>query len=67
MSGTTVGEIVARLTLESSQFSAGVSQAESQMNQMSNSAKSLSTQMGLVQNGSPSGRGRNSRGHRRIS
>ncbi|MED1527925.1 phage tail tape measure protein [Bacillus pumilus] len=49
MSGTTVGEIVARLTLESSQFSAGVSQAESQMNQMSNSAKSLSTQMGLVQ------------------
>lgn len=49
MSGTTVGEIVARLTLESSQFSAGVSQAENQMQQMSNSAKSLSTQMGLVQ------------------
>ncbi|EDW22550.1 phage tail tape measure protein [Bacillus pumilus] len=49
MSGTTVGEIVARLSLESSQFSAGVSQAESQMNQMSNSAKSLSTQMGIVQ------------------
>ncbi|MGE1096808.1 phage tail tape measure protein [Bacillus altitudinis] len=49
MSGTTVGEIVARLTLESSQFSAGVSQAENQMQQMGNSAKSLSTQMGLVQ------------------
>ncbi|MFW0909612.1 phage tail tape measure protein [Bacillus altitudinis] len=49
MSGTTVGEIVARLTLESSQFSAGVSQAENQMQQMGNSAKSLSTQMGLIQ------------------
>ncbi|MGF9741883.1 phage tail tape measure protein [Bacillus safensis] len=49
MSGTTVGEIVARLTLESSQFSAGVSQAENQMQQMSNSANSLSKQMGLVQ------------------
>ncbi|WP_366560675.1 phage tail tape measure protein (plasmid) [Bacillus pumilus] len=49
MSGTTVGEIVARLTLESSQFSAGVSQAENQMQQMSNSAKSLSTQMSIVQ------------------
>ncbi|WP_144482293.1 phage tail tape measure protein [Bacillus pumilus] len=49
MSGTTVGEIVARLTLESSQFSSGVSQAENQMQQMGNSAKSLSTQMGLVQ------------------
>ncbi|MEH7736826.1 phage tail tape measure protein [Bacillus pumilus] len=49
MAGTTVGEIVARLTLESSQFSAGVSQAENQMQQMGNSAKSLSTQMGLIQ------------------
>ncbi|MBD3861350.1 phage tail tape measure protein [Bacillus sp. 28A-2] len=49
MSGTTVGEIVARLTLESSQFSAGVSQAENQMRQMGNSANSLSKQMGLVQ------------------
>ncbi|MCM3140394.1 phage tail tape measure protein [Bacillus safensis] len=49
MSGTTVGEIVARLTLESSQFSAGVSQAENQMQQMGNSANSLSKQMGLVQ------------------
>ncbi|ATP95386.1 phage tail tape measure protein [Bacillus altitudinis] len=49
MSGTTVGEIVARLTLESSQFSAGVSQAENQMQQMGNSAQSLSKQMGLVQ------------------
>ncbi|WP_303984545.1 phage tail tape measure protein [Niallia circulans] len=49
MSGTTVGEIVARLTLESSQFSAGVSQAENQMQQMGNSAQSLSKQMGLIQ------------------
>ncbi|MGM0966933.1 MAG: phage tail tape measure protein [Bacillota bacterium] len=49
MAGTTVGEIVARLELDSSQFSAGVSQAESQMQQMGNSAKSLSTQMGLIQ------------------
>lgn len=49
MAGTTVGEIVARLSLESSQFSAGVSQAENQMQQMGNSAKSLSTQMGLIQ------------------
>lgn len=49
MSGTTVGEIVARLSLESSQFSAGVSQAENQMQQMGNSANSLSKQMSLVQ------------------
>ncbi|MDR4198272.1 phage tail tape measure protein [Bacillus altitudinis] len=49
MSAVSVGEIVARLELDSAQFSAGVSQAESQMNQMSNSAKSLSTQMGIVQ------------------
>ncbi|MFL0437096.1 phage tail tape measure protein [Bacillus pumilus] len=49
MSAVSVGEIVARLELDSAQFSAGVSQAENQMQQMGNSAKSLSTQMGLVQ------------------
>ncbi|MGM0815287.1 MAG: phage tail tape measure protein [Bacillota bacterium] len=49
MAGTTVGEIVARLELDSSQFSAGVSQAENQMQQMGNSANSLSKQMGLIQ------------------
>ncbi|WP_285526601.1 phage tail tape measure protein [Bacillus altitudinis] len=49
MSAVSVGEIVARLELDSSQFSAGVSRAENQMRQMGNSAKSLSSQMGLVQ------------------
>ncbi|MBR0590640.1 phage tail tape measure protein [Bacillus pumilus] len=49
MSAVSVGEIVARLELDSAQFSAGVSQAENQMQQMGNSAKSLSTQMGIVQ------------------
>ncbi|MGG0624859.1 phage tail tape measure protein [Bacillus altitudinis] len=49
MSAVSVGEIVARLELESSQFTAGVAQAQAQMQQMSNSANSLSKQMGLVQ------------------
>ncbi|TFW48972.1 phage tail tape measure protein [Bacillus sp. 005/A4HT-01/001] len=49
MSAVSVGEIVARLELESSQFTAGVAQAQAQMQQMGNSAKSLSTQMGLIQ------------------
>ncbi|WP_226568138.1 phage tail tape measure protein [Bacillus stratosphericus] len=49
MAGTSVGEIVARLELDSSQFSAGVSRAEGQMRQMGSSAKSLSKQMSLVQ------------------
>ncbi|WP_348936666.1 phage tail tape measure protein [Bacillus sp. BS1807G30] len=49
MSAVSVGEIVARLELDSAQFSAGVSQAENQMQQMGNSAQSLSKQMGLVQ------------------
>ncbi|WP_456265318.1 MULTISPECIES: phage tail tape measure protein [unclassified Bacillus (in: firmicutes)] len=49
MSAVSVGEIVARLELDSAQFSAGVSQAENQMRQMGNSANSLSKQMGLVQ------------------
>lgn len=49
MSAVSVGEIVARLELDSAQFSAGVSQAENQMQQMGNSAQSLSKQMGLIQ------------------
>lgn len=49
MSAVSVGEIVARLELDSSQFSSSVSQAQAQMQQMGNSAKSLSSQMGLVQ------------------
>ncbi|MFP3812891.1 phage tail tape measure protein [Bacillus sp. SIMBA_005] len=49
MSAVSVGEIVARLELDSSQFSSSVSQAENQMQQMGNSAQSLSKQMGLVQ------------------
>ncbi|PRS14633.1 phage tail tape measure protein [Bacillus pumilus] len=49
MSAVSVGEIVARLELDSSQFSSSVSQAQAQMQQMGNSARSLSSQMGLVQ------------------
>ncbi|ATH73152.1 phage tail tape measure protein [Bacillus altitudinis] len=49
MSAVSVGEIVARLELDSSQFSSSVSQAQAQMQQMGNSANSLSKQMGLVQ------------------
>ena len=49
MTAVSVGEIVARLELDASQFSANVRQVEGQMRQMGNSAKSLSTQMGLVQ------------------
>ncbi|MER3121280.1 phage tail tape measure protein [Bacillus altitudinis] len=49
MSAVSVGEIVARLELDSSQFSSSVSQAENQMQQMGNSAQSLSKQMGLIQ------------------
>ncbi|MGG0619223.1 phage tail tape measure protein [Bacillus altitudinis] len=49
MSAVSVGEIVARLELDSSQFSSSVSQAQAQMQQMGNSAQSLSKQMGLVQ------------------
>ncbi|PRO41418.1 phage tail tape measure protein [Bacillus sp. LLTC93] len=49
MAGVSVGEITATLTLQSNQFTAGVAQAQAQMQQMGNSAKSLSSQMGLVQ------------------
>lgn len=49
MSAVSVGEIVARLELDSSQFSSSVSQAQAQMQQMGNSAQSLSKQMGLIQ------------------
>ncbi|MCY7572449.1 phage tail tape measure protein [Bacillus pumilus] len=49
MSAVSVGEIVARLELDSSQFSSSVSQAQAQMQQMGNTAQSLSSQMGLVQ------------------
>ncbi|WP_414051588.1 phage tail tape measure protein [Bacillus pumilus] len=49
MTAVSVGEIVARLELDASQFSANVRQVEGQMQQMGNSAKSLSTQMGLIQ------------------
>lgn len=49
MSAVSVGEIVARLELDSSQFSSSVSRAQAQMQQMGNSARSLSSQMGLVQ------------------
>lgn len=49
MAGVSVGEITATLTLQSNQFTAGVAQAQAQMQQMGNSARSLSSQMGLVQ------------------
>jgi len=49
LAGVSVGEITATLTLQSNQFTAGVAQAQAQMQQMGNSAKSLSSQMGLVQ------------------
>ncbi|WP_353854812.1 phage tail tape measure protein [Bacillus sp. Bos-x628] len=52
MAGVSVGEITATLTLQSSQFSASVAQAQAQMQQMGNSAKSLSSQMGLIQKAS---------------
>ncbi|WP_431818764.1 phage tail tape measure protein [Bacillus pumilus] len=49
MAGVSVGEITATLTLQSNQFTAGVAQAQAQMQQMGNTAQSLSSQMGLVQ------------------
>ncbi|WP_431805443.1 phage tail tape measure protein [Bacillus pumilus] len=49
MAGVSVGEITATLTLQSNQFTAGVAQAQAQMQQMGNTANSLSSQMGLVQ------------------
>ncbi|MEC1426621.1 phage tail tape measure protein [Bacillus sonorensis] len=49
MAGASVGEIRARLILESQEFSNGVDRARQQMDGMGRSAASLSSQMGLVQ------------------
>ncbi|MFP6331253.1 phage tail tape measure protein [Bacillus subtilis] len=49
MAGATVGEIRARLVLDSQEFSNGANRARQEMDQMGRSSASLSSQMGLVQ------------------
>ncbi|MEC2233902.1 phage tail tape measure protein [Bacillus subtilis] len=52
MAGTTVGEIRARLVLESQDFSNGARRARDEMTQMGRSSENVSKQMGLVQKAS---------------